>query len=80
MMKTVVKVVNGDIEITGEVTNGFVTDEVTWYYRPEDHGHAERIDASSAMNNTLGYLIVGLLKAAGAVTDEQKNELEQMLG
>lgn len=75
-----VKLVDGKLEIKAEVSNEFLTEEITWYYTPAGQGHEERVDADSGMNNTTGSLIVGLLQAAGAISPKVVKELEETLG
>jgi hypothetical protein len=52
----------GTFEIKAEVDNGFLKEEVTWSYSPEYNGHEERLDTDCAMNNPMGYLLLGLLR------------------
>jgi len=66
-----VKLNDGKFEIKAEVSNGFLTETVTWYYTPEGRGHSERLDSDVPMNNQIGYLILGLMKA-----DDNRLELD----
>lgn len=52
----------GTFEIKAEVDNGFLKEEVTWYYSPGYKGHDERLDTDCAMNNPMGYLLLALLR------------------
>lgn len=79
-IKSVKLAEDGKLEIKAEVSNEFLTEEVTWYYTPAGKGHDENVDADSSMNNTTGYLILGLLQAAGAITPNLVRKMEETLG
>lgn len=76
-----VKMVDGKLEIKAEVKNEFLTETVTWFYTPAQDNHDERIDSDSPMNNTIGYLITGLLTAHNnrlELDDDSMNAIEEM--
>jgi hypothetical protein len=78
-----VRVVNGKLEIKAEVSNDSLAETITWSYIPEGRVLGERIEASCAMNNPMGYLIVGLLKAHGnrlELDDDSYEAVEAMEG
>jgi hypothetical protein len=75
-----VKWENGKLEIVMEVSNEFLTEDITWYYTPAGNGHEEKVDADSAMNNTTGYLILSLLQATGKIDADVAEEMEQTFG
>jgi hypothetical protein len=71
----------GTFEITAEVDNGFLKEEVTWSYSPGYKGHEERLDTDCAMNNPMGYLLLGLLREfltrENPITSKMMKEVEE---
>jgi hypothetical protein len=60
-----VQVTETGLEITVEVDNGFLAEEITWNYNLQNKGVDESLDVDSATNNRLGFLILALLRESG---------------
>lgn len=89
-VKTVIKKIvfkHGVLHVTAEIDNGYVQDEITWEYTPENpvRGTPELVCSNTPMSNTTGYLLNALIAGLypnlreEVVTCEELEEFEDSL-